>query len=454
MKAKIIAVLISMLFFGLILVFYGCSKGRVEELKKEKLFAISIGDDEEEIGVVKEPNGQFIGPSNVLFRNGFFYVVDTVNAKILKITTPGDVILVLARGYEQNDQEDDILRTKQRKYYPFNTIGQIAIDNENNIYIEEKTIEKLPEKDEIDLFITDSSYEEESDEIYKSHILKFDRLGNYLFRIGEDGKGSDPFYYVYKMEVDAHGNLIIITADENWKSWVYHKFDRDGNMIFKSKLHVDDVFTVEDMEDTAFFIMDVLPVCSSSDLIYWISVYNTSYDTKEIRKEEDLWGEEIEIDDLDSLKEQMEETEKKANGRDLLYYKLLYYNLETNEIDKSYKWENRLVDQVASTEELFGIDGQTNSFFWKYINNTKAIISIYRPNGSLITRRGFVFENEGLWTNVQVAIDGSVCALKIDDKKLHFYRWRSDKLINNKGEKVTIREFIKDKIQEFKNANR
>jgi len=53
-----------------------------------------------------------------------------------------------------------------------------------------------------------------------------------------------------------------------------------------------------------------------------------------------------------------------------------------------------------------------------------------------------------------VAIDGSVSALKIDNELLHFYRWRSDKLIMNKREKVTLKEFFKDKIQEFKNANR
>ncbi|KKL09222.1 hypothetical protein LCGC14_2568040, partial [marine sediment metagenome] len=45
-------------------------------------------------------------------------------------------------------------------------------------------------------------------------------------------------------------------------------------------------------------------------------------------------------------------------------------------------------------------------------------------------------------------------ALKIDDELLHFYRWRSDRLLISKQETVTVKEFIKDKIIEFKNANR
>ena len=115
---------------------------------------------------------------------------------------------------------------------------------------------------------------------------------------------------------------------------------------------------------------------------------------------------------------------------------------------------NDLGNILDTTEEFFGIDGESNGFLWKYINSTKAIITIFRPNGSLLTRRSFIFEDDGIWTNYQVAVDGSVSAIKIGSRNIHFYRWRSDKLISQKQEKVTLKEFIRDKIQEFKNANR
>jgi hypothetical protein len=207
------------------------------------------------------------------------------------------------------------------------------------------------------------------------------------------------------------------------------------------------------MDETAFFVMDVVPVYNKDQLIYWVSLYRTSYDTKNIRKEEDLWGEEIEIEDYEKFMEE-EEKEKIKNGRDLLYYKLLYYDIEKGDISKTYKWENDLGNILDTTEEFFGIDGESNGFLWKYVSGTKAIISIIRPNGSLLTRRSFIFEDDGIWTNYQVAVDGSVSAIKIGDRNIHFYRWRSDKLISQKQEKVTLKEFIIEKIQEFKNANR
>lgn len=453
MRISMILIRFMILITGLSLVFYGCSKNKVEELKKERSFSIPIGSGVEEIGVLKDDSGLFSGPGSVIFKNGFFYVVDTVNQKLLKITKPGDVILVISRGTRKENEEENVLRTKQRKYFEFNNIGNVAVDNENNIYIEDKFIEKLPEKTEIDIFSTESILEQEKHEIYVSYILKFDRLGNFMYKIGKNGIDSDPFFYIYKTDVDDDGNLIVLTVDEEWKTWDYYKFDSEGNQLFNDHISSEEIFDVESMEDTTFFIMDTMLVSSTGHLIYWISLYDTTYDTEDIIKEEELWGEEIEIKDIEKLKDR-EDKIKQNYSRDLLYYKLLYYDIESGEIDRSYKWENRTGNQPGVTEEFLGVDGKTNGFLWRYLNSTKAIISILRPNGTLIARRSFIFEDDGIWINLNVAVDGSISALKIDDKSLHFYRWRSDRLMYSKREQVTVKEFVMDKIDKFKNANR
>ncbi len=453
MRISMILIRFMILITGLSLFFFGCSKNKVEELKKERSFSIPIGSGVEEIGVLKSDSGLFSGPGSVIFKNGFFYVVDTVNQKLLKVTKPGDVILVISRGTRKENEKENVLRTKQRKYFEFNNIGKVAVDNENNIYIENKFIEKLPEKTEIDIFSTESILEQEKHEIYVSYILKFDRLGNFMYKIGKNGINSDPFFYIYKTDVDDDGNLIVLTVDEEWKTWDYYKFDSEGNQLFYDHISSEEIFDVKSMEDTTFFIMDTMLVCSTGHLIYWISLYDTTYDTEDLIKEEELWGEEIEIEDIEQLKDK-EDKIKQNYRRDLLYYKLLYYDIESGEIDRSYKWENRSENQPGVTEEFLGIDGKTNGFLWRYVNSTKAIISILRPNGTLIARRSFIFEDDGIWTNLNVAVDGSISALKIDDKSLHFYRWRSDRLMYNKREQVTVKEFVEDKIDKFKNANR
>jgi hypothetical protein len=175
----------------------------------------------------------------------------------------------------------------------------------------------------------------------------------------------------------------------------------------------------------------------------------------EIRKEENLWGEEIEIENIEQYEEEMEgKTSEMEVMRDLLYYELLFYDLKSDSADRSYKWEMSVNNRVETTEEFLGLDGLSNCFFWKYVDKNKSIISIRDPDGNVVTQRSFVFEEDGLWTNLAVAIDGSVSAIKVNGSNVHFYRWRSDRLIYDKREKQTVREFIVEKIEGFKNANR
>ena len=327
------------------------------------------------------------------------------------------------------------------------------MDSENNIYVEDRFTQKLPEKTEIDIFETENNPAGEDNEITVSQILKFDRLGNFQYRIGESGVNTGPFYYVYKTGVDDSGNLIVLTADEEWENWVYRKFDPNGSLVFIESISADTIFGSNSPEDSAFFILDVFPVTNSGHILFWVSHYDTSNDTENFNTEEEIWGEEIEIENFEK-QGVIGKADEREYARDLLYYKLLFYNIDDRNIDRSYKWESRMGIQQGATEEFLGIDGNVNGFLWRYVDNTKAIISILRPNGALFARRSFVFEDDGIWTNINVAVDGSISALKIDDKFLHFYRWRSDRLFTSQQESVTVKGFIKDKITEFKNANR
>jgi hypothetical protein len=434
--------------------FSGCSGKRVEEMRKHKLFVLPVGNGLEEIGVVRGQSRDFTGPSTVLFKNGFFYIVDFVNQKLLKVTTPGDIILVLSKGAPQDENDDeDVLRLKERRNYPFNTIGQITVDSENNLYVEDKLLQKGPEKKEIDVIGSRNEDISTDGEMYVSYVLKFDRLGKYVCKVGKGGVDSEPFGFIYKMDVDNDGNLIVLTCEEEWDKWTYYKFNAEGLLLFYSVISSDQIFSVKDMTDVQFFILDVLPVLNSNSLIFWVSLYDTTGDTKGLNREETIWSEEIEIKNEESLKDFSGKKEKEYK-RDLLYYKLLYYNLEKRTTDKSYRWENRVDGQFMPTEELFGIDGKSNGFLWRYVDATKAIVTIFRPNGTQVARRSFVFEDTGIWSAVQVAEDGSVTGVRIDDKLLTFYRWNTDDLINRNPRKASLRELIKGAIEEFRNANR
>jgi hypothetical protein len=291
-------VLFAVLITAVLVFLAGCGRNRIVELKKEYLFSLPVGTNEEEIGVLREGSGRFVGPAHVLFRNGFFFTVDSVNQKIMKTTTPGDVILVIADGETVEDEGDSVMKTKQKKYYDFNQIGLIEVDHDNNVYVEDMFLEKTEVETVIDIFSIDDEVideEKEYEEKYMSYILKFDRLGSIVHRIGENGINSDPFYYVYNIEIDRDGHLIVMTGSDEWNAWTYFRFSPEGQRLEKYTLTTDDVIMQPDQDNRAYFVIDVLPTEKPGQILYWTSKYETSLDTKEVKKEEDLWGEEIEI---------------------------------------------------------------------------------------------------------------------------------------------------------------
>ncbi len=460
MSGKIIIKVLLPLLAGVFLIIYGCGNNRIAELKKEKLFNISIGNAEEQIGVQKRQNGEFHGPGAVLFRNGFFFIVDSVNQKIMKITTPGDVILIISKGDDNADVETgNVLRTKERKNYNFDTIGQIAVDNENNLYVQNIFIQKEKTQSVIDIISLDENGNEEGadyTESFMSYIVKFDRLGNFQYRIGEKGIDSSPFYYIYKIATDINGDLIVLTADEAWENWTYYTYDTTGSLIEQYTINKEEILGSNTPVDRVSFIMDVCPEVNEKKVVYWVSQYETANDTKSLKKAEDAWGEEIEIENFDasSSKDAGKSPDQpvKKSMNDLLFYKLVRFDIASDDIISSYTWETGL--NTDTTSEFIGIDGKSDGFLWKYIDKNKSVVTIVRPDGTTIAKRRFIFEDDGHWTNIQVAVDGSVYAIKLDDKNAYFYRWRSDELLNTKKEKISVREFILQKIEGFKNANR
>lgn len=449
-----------LIFLVFILIFFsifGCARNRIHELEKEELFRLPIGTEDNSVGVRKTGSGMVMFPNQIVYKNGFFYMVDRVNSRIMKVTSRGDVIMILSKpkkGEPVEVESEDVIRTKHRNYYDFDTIGSIAVDNENNIYIENKFLKKVKrKKNDVELLGLEEQYEEE---IYFSYILKFDRLGYFQYALGMGGKDTDPFFYIYKITTNNDGNLVAITTDEEEKNWNYYEFTGSGKLVYKKSIVIDDIFNLRDIENATYFVMDVYPSLKDRKLIFWISLYDTSHDTKEIKKEEAFWGEEIEIENIEEYQKKQQK-ESKNHPRDLLYYKLLYYDMNTGKVVSTYKWEERkeMKEQnISSTEELLGFDRYLNGYLWKYAGNNSAIITIFKPNGENITRRRFSFDEDGLWANISVDPDGSISATKVTSRDVCFYIWRTEKLIHVPSEKKGFIELIKEKIRELINANR
>ena len=78
----------------LILCFVGCNVREKKNTQVKKIFSFPIGYDKEELGLLPEKSANEVS-LDFCYSNGFFYISDKINNKILKVTETGVVVLTI-----------------------------------------------------------------------------------------------------------------------------------------------------------------------------------------------------------------------------------------------------------------------------------------------------------------------------------------------------------------------
>ena len=78
----------------LILCFVGCNVREKKNTQEKKIFSFPIGYDKEELGLLPEKSANEVS-LDFCYSNGFFYISDKINNKILKVTETGVVVLTI-----------------------------------------------------------------------------------------------------------------------------------------------------------------------------------------------------------------------------------------------------------------------------------------------------------------------------------------------------------------------
>ena len=223
----------------LILCFVGCNVREKKNTQVKKIFSFPIGYDKEELGLLPEKSANEVS-LDFCYSNGFFYISDKINNKILKVTETGVVVLTI---YNQgnyphlipnsfNATEIDVTSDENHEYlklyssYLLEQPGAITTDIEKNIYVVNR--EPMHKK-----------YGEQN-QIEDEFILKFDSHGKLVYKIGKNGISNslgddiEPFNYISKIATDVNSNLIVMEGySEDLK---IYKFSKDGDLLHQTVL--------------------------------------------------------------------------------------------------------------------------------------------------------------------------------------------------------------------------
>ncbi|MBR2317706.1 MAG: hypothetical protein IKA37_06995 [Spirochaetales bacterium] len=131
-----------------ILCLIGCNVREKKNTQVKKIFSFPIGYDKEELGLLPEKSVSEAA-LDFCYNNGFFYISDKINNKILKVTETGVVVLII---YNQSNYPHlvpnssdalDVDSTSDENYeylklyssYSLEQPGAITADIEKNIYV-------------------------------------------------------------------------------------------------------------------------------------------------------------------------------------------------------------------------------------------------------------------------------------------------------------------------------
>ena len=206
---------------SVLLLAVGCSEQPVEELRREHLFDIRVGPLAHQLNLFRVGTTPTADPTRLIVRDGLLYIANGPSGKIMRFSSYGDLVYLLydpgrnpqpvgleAAGVERS--------TRTAASYPFREVNWIAVDSSQNLY----TVELLPENRWID--------DPRAGLALNRVVLRFDRNGQLIGSIGQEGLGGSPFGYVHRLYVTRDDELVVVTRGRD--RWQIFRYDADARL--------------------------------------------------------------------------------------------------------------------------------------------------------------------------------------------------------------------------------
>lgn len=211
-----------------------CGQWKVSTLKSKKLCTIVDGSGPGNITIDYGESGVLNLSFIVKVYAGKIYTADNILKRVQVLGMDGTPQLVIGQR-----QAKKIDKNIQQAAFNFGTVGSLAADSNDNIYIQNRlTTGGSPPR---------GGKGEEMD-FSPSYIIVFDKKGNLQRTLGQRGTPDVPFYYIETLFIDKHDRLFVVSRSlDTWSIMRFTGKRRDfyaslGNSDFKEK-DGEDIYT-------------------------------------------------------------------------------------------------------------------------------------------------------------------------------------------------------------------
>jgi hypothetical protein len=378
--------------------------GRSVAVAREQLFTLSYGLGEDQLDLSENDAAQATLKTCVTMREGIFYISNGNSAKIVRYSSFGDVLSMLYNPEKTPEplllkQNADKNGAAERRavQYPFRSVGELAVDSRQNLYVEDRL---PPERRVVD---------KETNSVLDYAVLRFDKDGQFLDYLGQEGVGGTPFPYIMGVYVTANDDCVVVSVSQS--SWLISWFDSKGLVRHSLKLRRNALPEPPNGKNYISSLDKIVPNSDGRTLIVKIDYYRPLVDAST--------KSDTGVDFAGSWAYKIDPTTGAPIER-----------WEIPSVEKTVKDGNSEgPKRYVKIPEFLGVSGQ-RFFFISADEGSKNDLSIYDTVTHAVSHYSIDIAPDELYFNtLYLSSDGILCALLGTKYEARLVWWRFDKLL-------------------------
>jgi hypothetical protein len=380
-------------------------------IKREQLFSLGYGPAEDQLDLFQVDGSQAPLKTCLTMKEGILYISNGAGAKVVRYSSFGDPLSMIynpdrgsepivlktapAKGESGGQKETGGLGRKASPY-PFRAAGEIAVDSNQTVYVEDR----LPTERRVQ--------DKASGAILDHVVLRFDKDGQFMDYLGQEGIGGTPFPFIIGVYTVASDDCVVVSMTQS--GWLVHWFDKNGVLVSSLKLGREDLPLPDKGQGLITSLDKIVPDLSSRNLILKVDYY----------------------------KEAVDPATKTQAGVE--FASSWVYRMDLRDGKYVDRWQIRAIEKTAKSPDgqsvkysrvpaLLGVAGR--AFFLIYADDDgKTFVSTYDRTTREVMRYSIDIAADELYYNAYyLSPEGVLCALLGTKYEARVVWWRFDKLI-------------------------
>ena len=370
---------------------------------REQLFTLGYGPAEDQVDLFQLENSAGPLTTRIAMREGIFYVANGNGAKVVRFSSFGDVLSMLYNP--ERNPEPLLLKPsaggeaagRRAFQYPFRAVGEVAVDSRQTVYVEDR----LPPERRV--------FDKEANSMLDYVVLRFDKDGQFLDYLGQEGVGGTPFPFIVGVWVTAGDDCVVVSVTQS--AWLVHWFDPKGLVRHALKIRRDSLPQPAKDAGLIASLDRVVPDSAGKNLILKVDYYREGIDP----------------------------STKSSSG--IEYAGSWAFRMDPSSAAISDRWEIPAETKTAKQgpdgsqaryvriPEFLGVSGD-RLFFITADDDGRSFLSIYDTGARDMKRYSIEIASDELYySTLFLSPEGILCALLGTKYEARVVWWRFDKLL-------------------------